>query len=711
MASSHRVADGGGERSLGRPPSRGMSLRAIHVTPDVPRVTAGFVRMPGEPLTDDAAMDALPSPYAEHRPDSREGLLQRRGSRRVSPAPARARKGDAYRQHADEGRAGELSAGEYGSDVDGGSGDGASPSRAGRNTTTLSPMGGDTREHTRQRLAGAHSPDGKAGSDAKVPSSPSARTPTFEGLEHAKRGGWKAAQARARASADTKATPREDPVSPAASDKQALAVAQFMAGAQGAGAGGGDERPRLAKLLRPGSSRKILRVSAKMASDSFFSWRVRLYRVLVVGRAVDTAEMLIRNFMIFIIFVDVLSVMTETVVWSDFREDVKLTTVEAMEWGTTAIFILEYCLRLWCCVAARDFPRYGAERGYRLKFLQGRLRFMLTKRALFDLLVLLPLPASLMMPDLDMYSPDNSNSVVNTLRIVRSLRLVKFAGYSPQMQALFSVMYGKRHELLTSLLICGALVMLLSVFVFIAEAKVNAAYENLIVSLWWGVVTLTTVGCASRAARCTPPAGAALCAAAVLSDPHRRCAYVCLCAGRRGHRPHNEHGARAGVGGRRAGHRSLHHARRHHRAGLPRAARGGVQEEPQGGGARHGHHQAGASAARLLRAGAAHDPRPRGGDEAGRGGAAGAPQAGLGGIRAVGCASNTECGADQRGEEPDVRLPQQRADGHRRPARGAGARGRRHERRLPRLKEAAERHTRTYISPISNGSQSRLVTQ
>jgi voltage-gated potassium channel len=132
----------------------------------------------------------------------------------------------------------------------------------------------------------------------------------------------------------------------------------------------------------------------------------------------------------------------------------ELRAIYAVEWAITIIFACEFSLRLWAA---------PVRRGY----LAGHW---------VDLVSLVP-PARWMRP----------------FRLLRLLRLVRaFAGIS---RALEHVPRLATHRGLIWLMAAWiAVTVLASMGLYIAEHGVNAAVSSPFDAMWWGVVTLTTVG-------------------------------------------------------------------------------------------------------------------------------------------------------------------------------------------------------------------------
>ena len=145
----------------------------------------------------------------------------------------------------------------------------------------------------------------------------------------------------------------------------------------------------------------------------------------------------------------------------------------AIELAACAVFSVEYVLRIWCITADRRYRHPVA----------GRWRYALTFFALVDLLSILPPYAALVGADFRVVS------------VARMLRLLKLGRYSVAMQTLTAVFVGKRREVLASLLILLALLLMASCGIYLAEGEAQPdAFGSIPQSMWWSVTTVTTVG-------------------------------------------------------------------------------------------------------------------------------------------------------------------------------------------------------------------------
>lgn len=156
------------------------------------------------------------------------------------------------------------------------------------------------------------------------------------------------------------------------------------------------------------------------------------------------------------------------------------TNYRAWFWGievvAVSVFTVEYIARVW---AAVESPRYAHP-------VWGRLRYMASPLAVFDLLAILPFYLAFFAIDL---------RALRALRLFRILRLAKLTRYSAAMQALGRVVTAKRYELGVTLAIGSILWLIASTLIYFVEHPAQPdVYTSIPATMWFTVATLTTVG-------------------------------------------------------------------------------------------------------------------------------------------------------------------------------------------------------------------------
>lgn len=146
------------------------------------------------------------------------------------------------------------------------------------------------------------------------------------------------------------------------------------------------------------------------------------------------------------------------------------------EVASVGVFLVEYLLRLW---SIPENARYGHP-------ILGRLRWMLTPMAIVDLVSVLP--ALLVATNLDLRA-------MRLIRLLRILRIVKVGRYSLAAQTLTNVLRAKSADLLSLLFLLVMMLLVSSTVMFFFENEAQPeTFSSIPATMWWGIVTLTTIG-------------------------------------------------------------------------------------------------------------------------------------------------------------------------------------------------------------------------
>jgi voltage-gated potassium channel len=140
------------------------------------------------------------------------------------------------------------------------------------------------------------------------------------------------------------------------------------------------------------------------------------------------------------------------------------------------VFTVEYGLRLWSAV---DHAPLGGQPPWRARWLFAREPSML-----IDLLAILPF-------FLAFFGPDD----FKVLLIFRLLRFFKLARYSPGMRSLMEAIAEEKRALLACLvIICGLMIVAAAAMHMAEGAAQPDKFGSIPESMWWAIITLTTVG-------------------------------------------------------------------------------------------------------------------------------------------------------------------------------------------------------------------------
>jgi voltage-gated potassium channel len=151
-------------------------------------------------------------------------------------------------------------------------------------------------------------------------------------------------------------------------------------------------------------------------------------------------------------------------------------TFESIEIVSSLVFSLEYVLRIWVCTVETKY----------IHPIWGRIKYALTPLSLIDLISILPFYLLLLFPNL---------SFVYLISLLRLLRLIKISRYSESVRTLGIVLYAKKEELLaTAFAVFILLIFASSLMYFVESSAQPKSFGSIPDAMWWGVVTLTTVG-------------------------------------------------------------------------------------------------------------------------------------------------------------------------------------------------------------------------
>ena len=149
---------------------------------------------------------------------------------------------------------------------------------------------------------------------------------------------------------------------------------------------------------------------------------------------------------------------------------------EDFELFSVGIFTVEYCLHVWSCNVSGKYKHS----------LWGRLKFMLSPLAMVDLIAILPFYLPLFLPDL---------RFIRALRLFKIFRLLKMTKYSQSLRMLLRVVKNKKEDLLVTVFVVAIVLVMGSSIIYYVENRVQPdKFPHIPAAMWWGVVTLTTVG-------------------------------------------------------------------------------------------------------------------------------------------------------------------------------------------------------------------------
>ena len=191
-------------------------------------------------------------------------------------------------------------------------------------------------------------------------------------------------------------------------------------------------------------------------------WRARLHEVIFeadtpAGRAFDVC-------LLVAILVSVVAVMLESV--ASIRREYG-GVLQAVEWTLTVAFTIEYVLRL----VAVDRPWHYA-------------------RSLFglaDFLAVVPTYLALVLP------AAQGLMVIRAIRLLRVFRILKLAHFLDEAQQLVLALRASRRKITVFLGAVVTIVVIMGALMYLVEGEEHG-FTSIPTSMYWAVVTMTTVG-------------------------------------------------------------------------------------------------------------------------------------------------------------------------------------------------------------------------
>ena len=191
-------------------------------------------------------------------------------------------------------------------------------------------------------------------------------------------------------------------------------------------------------------------------------WQRRLYVIIFrndtpAGRAFDAA-------LLVAIAASVLVVMLESVESIRARHG---TALLVAEWGFTLLFTAEYALRIFSVNKARHY--------------------VLSPLGIVDLLSILPTYLSLIL------GGAQTLTVIRALRLLRVFRVLKLPNYVSEASFLATALRASQRKITVFITTVLTVVLIVGSLIYLIEGPENG-FTSIPISVYWAVVTLTTVG-------------------------------------------------------------------------------------------------------------------------------------------------------------------------------------------------------------------------
>jgi voltage-gated potassium channel len=137
------------------------------------------------------------------------------------------------------------------------------------------------------------------------------------------------------------------------------------------------------------------------------------------------------------------------------------------EWVFTVLFTLEYLLRIYC--------------------IRRPTSYIFSFFGIIDLLALIPTYLSLFLPGTEVLT------VIRVLRVLRVFRVLKLVQFMGEADHLMKAMFASRRKIFVFLFSVMNIVIILGSVMYLIEGEA-AGFTSIPRSIYWAIVTLTTVG-------------------------------------------------------------------------------------------------------------------------------------------------------------------------------------------------------------------------
>ncbi|HBX57250.1 ion transporter [Pseudomonas sp. UBA2684] len=196
--------------------------------------------------------------------------------------------------------------------------------------------------------------------------------------------------------------------------------------------------------------------------DNSHDWRQRLY--VIIFQTDTPAGQRFDRYLLLTILASLIVVMLDSIddVHSQYGG-----LLAGLEWGFTALFAVEYLVRLYCS------PK--------------PLRYAFSFYGLIDLLAILPGLLALLYPDAQYLL------IIRVIRMLRVFRVLKLSPYLRQANFLLTALRGSKQKIIVFFACIAILVTVFGTLMYVIEGPVHG-FTSIPKGIYWAVVTLTTVG-------------------------------------------------------------------------------------------------------------------------------------------------------------------------------------------------------------------------
>ncbi len=193
------------------------------------------------------------------------------------------------------------------------------------------------------------------------------------------------------------------------------------------------------------------------------SFKLRLYEIVFeadtpAGKAFDIILLIAVLFSAFVVMAESIESVSEK-----YRQFFKIS-----EWSITVVFTLEYILRIW--------------------LVNKKSSYIFSFYGLIDFFSVIPAYLGFFI-----IGGSSGLTIIRSLRLLRIFRIFKLSRYVSESQALIKALLSSRHKIGIFFFFVIMIVIILGTIMYIVESK-ESGFTSIPQSIYWAVVTLTTVG-------------------------------------------------------------------------------------------------------------------------------------------------------------------------------------------------------------------------